>query len=312
MKPRIATRLGGDRMDRSAHARRARAHSHLDRVRRGRGASKRARGSSRVTRFRAVALCAGALVAGAAFGEGVASRLTGMSDRRLEVIAVRGASHLAPNVVAGAAAVDPGASIGQLDPAVVATTLAEHDWIASAKALRLPTGTLVVEVVEREPAATVAIGDEIYAVDSAGRPFAVLTESPEPALPRILARDDVTPREAHPELAEAVRLASRLSELGLAVVAEIEVAREGDPEGYALRLATSDTRVVLGRHDLDARLERLARLLAARPDSVAGVAQIDVRFADQMVLRSEPTRDGSTPTAVGRGRDTSRSTRPAG
>jgi cell division protein FtsQ len=285
--------------------RRQRARAHLDRVRRGRAGGWRGR-------LRACAVVVSAWVAGLVFGEGLAARLTGLPERPLEWIAVRGASHLTPLAVASATGVAPGSALGQLEPEAVARSLAQHEWIASAQALRLPGGTLVLDVVEREPVARVAIDQAVYAVDREGRPFAQLSGPDQRGLPEIVALDELAPGEPDPRLAQAVRLARRLPELGLAPPRQVEVAAEGDERGYALRLATPDTRVVLGREDLAERLDGFARLLALRPDDVAGAAEIDVRFAGQLVLRSEPTRDGSAATAPGRGRSPVPGGRPTG
>jgi cell division septal protein FtsQ len=295
-----------DRTDRNTLERQERARAHLHRVRRG-----RPRNASR-PRAWALAVAAVALAGGAILGQDLAATLTGMTRRPVDRIAVRGAGHLEPSAVAAAASIAPGTSIGDLDPDALKQTLEQHDWIASAEALRLPGGTLVLGVVEREPSATVAIGDAIYAVDAEGSPFAQLDAAPEPALPRIVSQGEVKAREPSPQLAEAVRLARRLPQLGLAAPAEVQVSREDDPEGYTLRLATPDAHVVLGREQLDARLEDLARLLAARPDELAEATRIDLRFADQVVLRSTPAGEGSANTAAGRGGGGPRNGRPAG
>jgi len=92
----------------------------------------------------------------------------------------------------------------------------------------------------------------------------------------------------------------------------VQVSAQDDPEGFALQLADPRARVVLGREDLDARLDDLAQLLSARPDAVAAAEQIDLRFADQAVLRDGPAREGWATTAVGRGRGTPPNGRPAG
>lgn len=303
---RIVSSRDVDRTDRKARERQERARSHLHRVRRGRHR----------TSFRGrawpLALAAAALAAGATFGQGIAARLIGMASRPVDRIAVRGATHLSPEAIARAAGIAPDSAIGALDPKALTEALEEHDWIASAEALRLPDGTLVLGVVEREPSATIAIGEVVYAVDAAGSPFAELGPEGDPALPRIVSADEVTARETSPELAQAVRLARRLPQLGLAPPAEIQVARDDDPEGYALRLATPDARVVLGREDLNARLDDLVRLLTARPDEAAKATRIDLRFSDQVVLRSAPTREGSAKTAAGRGGGGPRTRRPAG
>ena len=293
------------RRERTALARRQRARAHLDRLRRGRAGARR-------SRLQAGAVVASAWVAGLTFGDGLAAWLTGLPERPLEVIAVRGASHLTPLAVANASAVAPGSPLGELEPEAVAGSLAQHAWIASARALRLPGGTLVLEVVEREPVASVTIGGAIYAVDREGRAFAQLPEAPGADLTEIVAHGDLEPGEPDPRLAEAVRLARRLPELGLAPPRQVEVAAEGDERGYSLRLAGADTRVVLGREDLAARLDGFARLLALRPDEVAGASEIDVRFAGQLVLRGASARDGSAATAPGRGGGPARSGRPTG
>jgi hypothetical protein len=71
-------------------------------------------------------------------------------------------------------------------------------------------------------------------------------------------------------------------------------------------------RVVLGREDLDARLDDLVRLVTARPDAVAQATSIDLRFANQAVLRSGPIHKGSANTAAERGRATPHNRRPTG
>jgi hypothetical protein len=149
-------------------------------------------------------------------------------------------------------------------------------------------------------------------VDREGRPFARLPAEAEPGLTEIVAAGELRPGEPDRRLAEAVGLARRLPELGLAPPRQVEVAPEGDARGYALRLAAPDTSVVLGREDLAARLDGFVRLLALRPGDVAAAAEIDVRFAGQSVLRGAPARDGSAETAPGRGRGTAPRGRPTG
>lgn len=293
------------RRERLARARRQRARAHWQRQRAARSVPRPGRGS-------AVAVVAAALAAGVALGDGLVARWTGLAERPLERIAVRGASHLTPLAVARAAAVAPGSALGELEPEAVARALAGHEWIASARALRLPGGTLVLDVVEREPAARVAIGGESWAVDRDGRPFARLRAEAEPGLTEIVAGGELRPGEPDRRLAEAVRLARRLPELGLAPPRQVEVAPEGDARGYALRLAAPDTSVVLGREDPAERLDGFARLFALRPGDVAAAAEIDVRFAGQSVLRGAPARDGSAETAPGRGRGAAPRGRPTG
>ena len=118
--------------------------------------------------------------------------------------------------------------------------------------------------------------------------------------------------EPDPALAEAVDLAGRLAALGLPRPLEIGVAAPEDPTGFWLRLEDFAPRILLGRDDLDARLRALARVLEAAPPEAAGAATLDLRFADQVVLRGTPpgnaggSRDGA---AQGCGRVRARSVR---
>jgi cell division septal protein FtsQ len=298
--------LSFHRVDRDATQRRARAQAHLDRVRRGRGGPIRLR-----LPRRALAVAAAALVCGAACGERALLFAAGGAGP-LERIAVRGAARVSPAQVAEAAGVARGAPLGEVDADRVRESLEQHEWIARARALALPGGALVVEVVEREPLARVSIGRAVYAVDRTGMPFAEIPEDLAAGLVRLAVAGEVAPREPDPRLAEAVRLAGRLPELGLATPSEVGVAAEADPEGYRLALPALPARILLGHTDLDARVDDLARLLAARPDAVAGAASIDLRFANQVVLRSAPARDGPANTAAERGDAPPRSRRRTG
>jgi hypothetical protein len=102
-----------------------------------------------------------------------------------------------------------------------------------------------------------------------------------------------------------------MQQLGLAAPDEVRVAAPGDPEGVSLRLPGLAGVVVLGRESFDARLRDLARLIESQPEAAARAARIDLRFADQAVLRSEAAREGSQ-AAVLRGGGAPRSTPTSG
>ena len=293
------------RLDRDASQRRARAQAHLHRVRR----QRRGGLSLRQRRLLVVAVAG---LCGALFGDVLLAAATGRAQRPLDAIAVRGASRLTPAEIARATGIAGDATLAQIDSAAVVRSLESHDWIAEAVTLPLPGGTLVVGVVERRPLATVTLENTLYAVDERGTPFAPLEPAALPGLVRLVTDAHISPRQPSPSLAEALRLALRLPQLGMAAPVEVRVATEGDPEGFALRLAALRARVVLGREDLDARLDDLVRLVAARPDAVAQATSIDLRFADQVVLWSGPAQEGSANTAAERGRAAPRNRRPTG
>jgi cell division protein FtsQ len=300
------------RFDRDASARRARAQAHLARVRGGRHGAEDARRRPALPGGRsAVAIAAVAGLLGLWLGDSLWLAAGGGSDT-VQVIAVRGAKRLRPADVAAAAGIPAGAPLAQVDAGGVARSLETHDWIGRARALRLPGGAVIVDVHEREPAATVAVGGELYAVDRDGEPFAPVEEDALPGLVRIAPEEPVTPRERSAALALAVRLAESLPKLGLAGPREVRIAPAGDPRGYRLLLPSLDAEVWLGHAEPEARLPALARLLAARPDVAAEATQIDLRFAGQVVLRSEPARDGPAQKAAARGDARPRNLQPTG
>jgi cell division protein FtsQ len=273
------------RVERAARARRRRALAHLERVRNQREAKTR----PPARRLRA-------LVLGLSFAGGAWAGHALLADATLETISVRGARHLSAQAIAAASGVALGARLASLDRHGVAARLAEHAWIEQARALALPSGRLLLGVVEREPVA-VLVGEEPWAVDAAGSPFAPAPAAGLEALPRLVAAPTAAPRE----LAQAVALARRLPELGLATPLEIGIAAADDPEGLSLRLPGLAPRVVLGREDLDAKLADLTRVLEAKLPELANATRLDLRFRDQAVLDVTPPPKGTAQAAASRG-----------
>jgi cell division septal protein FtsQ len=307
----MTPRNGYSRLERDAQQRRVRANAHLDRMRSRRDVTPRRAVSRRAL---AVALLAGFAI-GALWGDALLASAGDDPEgtqRGGDRIAVRGNQHLSPREVAAASGVAPGAAIASVEPQAVEAKLEDHEWIASARVLRMPGDTLLMDVVERTALAGIELGTppRPYAVDATGAPFAAADGETLAGLPRLAAAGSVLPHQPSARLADAVDLAYRLPEIGLALPTEVSIGAEGDPEGFALRFASLAPRFVLGREDLNERLEQLATLLARQPDAVAQASSVDLRFADQVVLRTEPTPRGAA-SALG-GRPAPLNRRPAG
>jgi cell division protein FtsQ len=268
---------GLTRVERSARARRRRARAHLDRVQRQREEPRSARPARRTGLLvLALSLCAGALSAQA-----------WRREATLQSLAVQGLQRVSAAEIAARSGLAPGTPLAEVDAQALAARLAEDGWIESVRALRLPTGRVLVKVQEREPAALL-VGETPLAVDASGVPFAPLGAAAGAGLPRIASARAPQPGAASPELAGAVALARRVAALGLPEAQEIGVAAPEDPRGYSLRLAGLAPLVVLGRDDLDARLADLARLLDAALPALGRAQQVDLRFRDQAVLDVPP------------------------
>ena len=274
-----------DRMEREARRRRERARQHLDRIRNERGHSPRRRARLRLPMGpgESLLLVFGAFLAGMLTGE---DTIANLGDAwRVERVEVLGAKRLAGSEVADAAGVALGSAWDMVEPARTRQALTEHAWVADAEVARLPGGTVVLEVQEREPMAVIEARSGPLGVDAEGRPFAVLEAEEAEQLPRL--RCDRTPPPGEPDerLAQAIRIARSLPERGLDLPEEIAVGDELDPEGVVLRLPGLQARVVLGNESFDERVDLLAELLAQRKTEVEASTQVDLRFAGQAVLR---------------------------
>jgi cell division septal protein FtsQ len=288
------------RAERKAEDRRARALSHLQHV----------RGEvPRVAPPRAIFAAAAALslASGAASGVLFASGASWFGgDAPLDSISVHGASHLTAAEVAVATGVPRNAARSAVAPNAVEKRLEEHAWIAEAHALPLPTGTLLVDVKETVPVAVVAVGTpaRIFVVDASGTPFAAAEAHHEEVLPRIVTAGEVAPFEPNEDIARALQLARDLPLFGLAPPVLVSIAAKDDRRGFTLRLAGLRARIVLGREELDSKLRELARLLAADVPEIGDAAELDLRFADQAVLRKESPSEEAAKAAAARGRAT--------
>lgn len=268
-----------------------------------------------------VACALGALAAAPLLRAGTAAHPELFAVRELAVV---GVDHLDPAEVARAAGlgVDPHEDAIPVDE--LTARLLRHPWIAAARAARVSPDTVVVRIVERVPAAIWVRGAapdpsgqpageaESWLVDAEGRPFAAAGGYDLPRL-RLDAIDVDPCREAgpcppDPRLAAGVALARAVERAGFARP-EIELDGSGPagPEGHGpralpvLRLAGVAPRVLLGDGALEPQLERLTRVLADVPASRAA-AEIDLRFAGQVVLRPpapEPGTGHEAPAAGG-------------
>jgi cell division protein FtsQ len=207
--------------------------------------------------------------------------------RRLEV---EGARRL--DAAALARAVLPGDAPDPITPGEVAERLEAHPWIARAAVARLAPDAVVARVEEHEPAAVALVLGEIpLLVNAEGVAFAEATDAAFTRLPQLVVADPPPRDRRDPVLAQGVALARAVEAAGFR---EIDLALDGeDPNAVpALRVAGIAARVVLGGGDPAPKLARLAQLLAADP-SARDAREIDLRFAEQVVLRPVPPDPGA-------------------
>ena len=88
---------------------------------------------------------------------------------------------------------------------------------------------------------------------------------------------------------QAVELAGQIASAGLPRPLEIAIAAADDPDGFSLRAGGLRAAHRAGPRRARRSLGALARVLAAAPPEAAAAARLDLRFADQVVLRGTPS-----------------------
>jgi len=149
-------------------------------------------------------------------------------------------------------------------------------------------------------------------VNQQGVPFALAGSRVPAGLPRLIPNASVERDVAEAGLAGAIELAYRLPAFDLPMPSELFVSEEDDPTGFALRLPGLEPRVVLGRSHFDERLAGLARLLKSGLVDLESTETLDLRFADQAVLRGTTPPKEAKQAAAARGRAASSGAGPTG
>lgn len=290
-------------VDEAARAKRARDHLarkrryERERLERERG---RAAGAGSRARLRSVVAPILFLLA---FAVGIASAVPLAEvfvyrSVRLDRVAIQGTSVVPPLAIAQAVSALTGRPLDTIDPDEIRAAMTSDPWIESARALRLPSGTLVISVVERAAVARWRMDDasEMELIDRDGKRFAGSTDrgGPLPLVRGKIAFGESIPPSAIEILDEVqryVRLAGDPSQLTLQLP-ELHATSAMGPRhvesGYVLQIGEEGPRALLGDRLFVQRIARLAALLESEAPTLKDARWIDLRYADRAVLRTEP------------------------
>ena len=212
---------------------------------------------------------------------------------RVQTIEATGIRRLTVEMVWEAADVDSTTSVWT-SPALLEERLERHPLVAGARVERSPPSTLVIAIEEAVPIALVA-SPLVEPVDASGTVLPIDPRVPLLDLPLISALDGTNAAEgaAGTDARTAMRtLARDLHQLGEMAPEVLSVVSEA-------RLVGSDATLLLGDEGLRVRYTpplpegRLLKAVVAMNDAHARfpartATEIDLRFADQVVVRTTP------------------------
>ena len=279
LSPRGAALRLGDLADPLA----AMTGQRLDRRRRRRRALRLAR---RVGLWGGAALVVATLAAGAAWESRWLLRTALFSVERVEVV---GQERLSAEAIVRASGITRGQSLWTLDArravaGVEALPLVRHVELIRAFPNRV---TLLVE--ERRPFTLVQAAGKLVWVDEQGvavageaRPVAMDAPVISGLSPSDLAPNGRVPSDRVATGLSLIRTLKRAQSSLLSEISEVDVSR---PEGPVLYMVNG-VEVRLGREDWESRLGRLQRVAAQLRATNQSVTSIDLRFRDQVVLRT--------------------------
>lgn len=239
---------------------------------------------------RGLALFLMLLVAAAGFlGWRWASALTCTS---VELIGVR---HANPDEILALARVDTGMTLIEIDPRYVADRVRRHPWVRDARAMRLPDGTVTVDVEERAPVALLVDerGVPSHYLDAEGVAMPVVPNGiyDVPLLRGVPVPPNPLQRVAEPAARALLAALARIDPETDALISEAEIRPGGEVWLYTEPLPErGPIPVRLGHEPF---LDKFARLKAFWEDAVLSqpgkqFELIDLRFESQIVTHEAP------------------------
>jgi cell division protein FtsQ len=203
-------------------------------------------------------------------------------------VAVVGASRLTPEEIVAASGIGPGTNLFRLDRGAVVARLEGLPLVRRADLVRRFPNRVTVAVEERRPF-TLAHAGRLHWIDEQGVSLGAETRAVVPQAPVItglspadLAAGDGTPTPRVAAGISLLRVLLRSETALLRQISEIDVSRPDGPVLYTVE----GVEVRLGAEDWEARLGRLQGVLAQVRAGGEPVNAIDLRFRDQVVLKT--------------------------
>jgi cell division protein FtsQ len=202
-------------------------------------------------------------------------------------VEVRGTSRLEPAEVVAASGIRRGMNLWRLDARAAAAGVEGLAAVRRAEVVRAFPNRVTIVVEERRPFTLVHAG-RLHWIDEEGVRVASEARAVSVSLPVISGLTDeeiaAASRAPSERVLTGVRLIRTLLRAGsplLSQISEVDVGRTDGPVLYTV----DGIEVRLGADEWDARIPRLAGVLAQVASSGQPVSAIDLRFRDQVVLK---------------------------
>jgi cell division protein FtsQ len=181
-------------------------------------------------------------------------------------IEMHGAVHRSSADLARLAGIAQGQNIFAVDLETARVRILSDPWIEQATVARRLPGTVVLDVVEREAAALVAIGPDLYAVTRAGEPFKKLERSDPYDLPIVtgISPDQVAKDRAGTVVAirRALDLVAEYERSSAAKTRPVQEVNLADDGAMALTVGKEPVVLRFGKGPYRQPIEQAARVLA--------------------------------------------------
>jgi cell division protein FtsQ len=202
-------------------------------------------------------------------------------------VEVRGTSRLAAAEIVAAAGIRPGVNLWRIDARAVAAGVESLAAVRRAEVIRTLPNRVTIVVEERRPFTLLHAG-RLHWIDEEGVRVASEARAVTVSLPVISGLTDeeiaAASRAPSERVLTGVRLIRTLLRAGSPLVAQISEVDVGRTDGPVL-YTVDGIEVRLGADEWDARIPRLAGVLAQVASSGQPVSAIDLRFRDQVVLK---------------------------
>ncbi|MEM1176983.1 MAG: FtsQ-type POTRA domain-containing protein [Acidobacteriota bacterium] len=182
---------------------------------------------------------------------------------------------------------DAGSNLWRLDLEALESRLTAHPWLLDVGLRKQPPSKLVVELVERRPAALYRAKDGLAWVDSAGRVIEPVDLSrPQPGLdlPILSGPEDLVPGALG--ILSEIRRAKTAWGPGLS---EVEIL---GPRDFRLYTTALPFPLVVRQGSLEKQARHLRALLPRLASSPDAIDAVDLRFARRIIIKLESHSPG--------------------